>query len=340
MTNNVMKAIQGDALPTRNVTVQLREVFPDLDSGEISVPCYQEPDSMATVSRLIPKREPGYVFQKTLLKGLLDYLSAPMNDAMYIYGPSGSGKTSMVHQVAATLGWPVVEITANGRLEMSDLIGHNTIIRGDVQFMYGPLVRALQYGYILMINEIDLADPAEMAALNDVLEGRPLCITQNNGEVITPHANFRLVVTANTNGAGSEESYAGTRLLNAAFLDRFRFMESNYMPPEMEEKLLADLYPELGREFINVMVRTADEIRRSHTSPEGTAVYMTIPMTTRALRRWAHLCQGCSGDTKEIVNALDQAFGLRIGREERVYLHRIFHDIRGDVTAGLKNRAE
>ena len=332
---------QGDALPTRNTVFKYGDLFPVLEGSEdeIAVPCYQDSESMAAVSRLIPKREPGYVFQEELLKGLLDYLAAPMNDALYIFGPSGSGKTSMVHQAAARLGWPAVEMTLNGRFEMADLTGHNTIVRGEVMFVYGPLVRALKYGYILMLNEIDLADPAELAGLNDVLEGRPLCIAQNNGEVITPHANFRLIVTANTNGAGSEESYAGTRLLNAAFLDRFRFLESNYMPPERDEKLLGDLYPELGREFIGIMVRTAGEIRRSHTCQEGTAVYMTIPMTTRALIRWAHLCQDADSPEK-VVHALDRAFGYRITREERVYLHRIFHDIRGDVTAGLQNRAE
>ncbi|WP_019002281.1 AAA family ATPase [Succinimonas amylolytica] len=326
---------QGDALPTRNVSFRFGDLFPGFegDSRTISVPCYQDAVSMPAVARLIPKREEGYVFQEDLLEGVLDYLSAPMNDALYIFGPSGSGKTSTVHQVAALAGWPVVEMTLNGRFEMTDLTGHNTIIRGEVNFVYGPLVRALKYGYILLLNEIDLADPAELAGLNDVLEGRPLTIVQNNGEVITPHANFRMIVTANTAGSGSEESYAGTRLLNPAFLDRFRFLESSYMPQEREERLLREQYPELGAGIAGAMVRTAAEIRRSHTCQEGTTVYMTIPMTTRALLRWAHLCQDGEGSPERIRQALDSSFGFRITREERVYLHRIFEDILGNATA-------
>ena len=336
MTNVIIN--KGDALPTRSLSLAIREVFPELDKdGNIEVPCYQTPDSMAAISTLLPKKEDGYSFNSELLSGVLDFLSKPCNDALYIFGPSGSGKTSTVHQAAAYLGWPLVELTLNSRFEMSDLTGHNTIVSGEVQFVYGPLVRAMKYGYILLLNELDLADPGELAGLNDILEGRPLVIVQNNGEVIVPHKNFRLIVTANTSGSGSEENYAGTNLLNSAFLDRFRFLESSYIPFEQEVKLLRERFPGLGAQFSEILVRTADEIRRSHTSQESTAVYMTVPMTTRALIRWAGLCQSCS--YKELAEkgahkALDIAFGYRISREERVYLHRIFDDIRGQVTTG------
>jgi cobaltochelatase CobS len=299
MTNNVMKAIQGDALPTRNTIVRYGNIFPSLEgvSDEIAIPCYQDSESMAAISHLIPKKEANYVFQEDLLKGLLDFLAAPMNDALYIFGPSGSGKTSMVHQAAAHLGWPTVELTLNGRFEMTDLTGHNTIVRGEVSFVYGPLVRAMKHGYILLLNELDLADPAELAGLNDVLEGRPLTIVQNNGEVIKAHPNFRLIVTGNTSGAGSDENYAGTRLLNAAFLDRFRFLESSYMPQEQEVKLLGDLYPEIRRDFIEVMVRTANEIRQSHTSFNTAAGLPPL----RRLRSGGTMSQGLNGCQKNIA---------------------------------------
>ncbi len=48
-------------------------------------------------------------------------------------------------------------------------------------FVYGPLALAVKYGHLLIINEMDLAEPAELAGLNDILEGAPLVIAQNGG---------------------------------------------------------------------------------------------------------------------------------------------------------------
>jgi cobaltochelatase CobS len=43
-------------------------------------------------------------------------------------------------------------------------------------------------------------DPAELAGLNDVLEGRPLVIGMNGGEIIRLTACFCVIVTGNSRG--------------------------------------------------------------------------------------------------------------------------------------------
>ncbi len=70
-----------------------------------------------------------------------------------------------------------------------------------MKFMYGPLAVAMREGHLLLINEVDLADPAELAGLNDVLEGRP-CDRSEWREIIKPHPMFRVVVTGNSTGSG------------------------------------------------------------------------------------------------------------------------------------------
>lgn len=332
MFNMNVTATSATATSAATVAVKVTEAFPELSGAgqEIQVPVYREPAAMVAASQLIPGRDEAYAFQNDLLEGVLDYLAAPAGDALYIYGPSGSGKTSCVTQVAARLGWPLVEMTLNSRFEVADLIGHNTIVQGEVQFVYGPLVQALRNGYILLLNEVDLADPGELAGLNDVLEGRPLTVIQNGGEVIHPNPNFRLVVTANTAGAGSTTgNFAGTGLLNSAFLDRFRFLEAGYMPAEKEEELIKARYPAVA-EVAGKMVRVANEIRRSHLSQGETSVFMTVPLTTRALCRWAQII---ASNGREAEKALNTAFGNRLSSEERVYLHRMFLDIWGDAAS-------
>ncbi len=330
-TVNPAAAAAAAAIPS-TVAVQAKAVFPDLGEGNdnlvIQVPAYREPAAMMAAAQRIPAPKPCYAFQQDLLEGILDFLSAPAGDALYIYGPSGSGKTSCVCQAAALLGWPLVEMTLNSRFELSDLIGHNTIVQGEVKFIYGPLVEAMREGYILLLNEVDLSDPGELAGLNDVLEGRPLSVIQNGGEVIKPNPNFRLICTANTAGSGSSTgNFAGTGILNSAFLDRFRFIEAGYMPAEKEEALLKELYPALEDDTAKCMVRVANEIRRSHLSQGESSVFMTVPLTTRGLVKWASMVAVSGRDAEK---ALDIAFGNRLSGDEKVYLHRLFKDIFGD----------
>ncbi|HAU6440962.1 TPA: CbbQ/NirQ/NorQ/GpvN family protein, partial [Citrobacter freundii] len=128
----------------------------------------------------IPATDTNYVFRKEFLREVLAYLKEPGGDALFVTGPTGSGKTSGITEIAGRLNWPVQQITADGRMELTDLIGHHALVAEKpgqppvMKFMYGPLAVAMREGHLLLINEVDLADPAELAGLNDVLEGRPL----------------------------------------------------------------------------------------------------------------------------------------------------------------------
>src|SRR5690554_5804597 len=156
----------------------------------------------------IPILDTNYVFRKEIVRDLLAFLNVPGGDALYITGPTGSGKTSVVTEAAARLNWPVQQITMSGRTEASDLVGHYVLSSQNpgeepqMRFQYGALATAMREGQILLLNEVDLADPAELSALNDVLEGRPLVITANGGEIIKPHPMFRVIVTGNSAGNG------------------------------------------------------------------------------------------------------------------------------------------
>lgn len=109
-------------------------------------------------------------------------------------------------------------------------------------FVYGPLALAVKHGHLLIINEMDLAESAELAGLNDILEGAPLVIAQNGGEIIMPHNKFRFIATGNSAGSGDQTGlYQGVLQQNLAFLDRFRIIEATYAEPSVEEAILRTL---------------------------------------------------------------------------------------------------
>lgn len=230
---------------------------PDLGQRMLTVPEHKD-----MVSAMVPQAHSSYVFESKALKTMLDWLEKPHGDSLYICGPSGCGKTSFVLETAARLKWPVESITLSQTSEVADLIGHPVIRHGQLHFEYGPLSRAMMSGEILLLNEIDLMSAGELAALNDVLEGRGLTVLASNGEVIMPHPGFRVIATGNSRGSGdSSGHYTGVRRQNTAFLDRWVFLEFSWPDFAMGRSIISRAVPELNPDLIRYMLTFVHELR-------------------------------------------------------------------------------
>jgi cobaltochelatase CobS len=182
-----------------------------------------------------------------------------------------------------------------------------------------------------LLNEIDLTSPEIAAGLNSVLDGSPLCIAENGGELIVPHPMFRLVATANTNGGGDDTGlYQGTQRQNLAWLDRFTICEVGYPSAEVEKRLLARRFPSLPESLCATMVDYANEVRKLFMG-EATTSNLTnaieVTFSTRSLLRWGDLTvrfqplahQG----VQPVTYALDRALAYRASRETRAMLHEL-----------------
>ncbi len=203
-----------------------------------------------------------------------------------ISGPTGSGKSSLVNEVAARSNQPVFSATGHNRLELIDLIGqYIPNAGGGFTFEYGPLPMAMKSGGVFLFDEIDLVDPSTLVGLNSILDGRPLTLSANGGEVIHPEPGFRFIATANTTGQGEGEAggYSGTLKMSKAFMNRLKWcFLLQYPEPNVEIDILEML---LGnRDIAEKMVAFAGEIRKIHTAEEN-----PIPdtLSTRELVEWA-----------------------------------------------------
>lgn len=196
----------------------------DLDAGQVfsGNPSSTTVRGYAAPSTYSPDIDHGYIFHESSRDVVVWFVGKQgQQEPLYVFGPTGCGKTSCIKQLAARLNYPVFEVTGHGRLEFADLVGHLTVKDGNMTFEYGPLALAMRYGAILLLNEIDLTSPEIAAGLNSVLDGSPLCIAENGGEIIQPHLMFRFVATANTNGGGDDTGlYQGSQRQNLAWLDR------------------------------------------------------------------------------------------------------------------------
>ncbi|HAS88876.1 MAG TPA: cobalamin synthase [Desulfovibrio sp.] len=275
-----------------------------------------------------PAINPDYIYHEAM-REIIVWLMNP-SDPLYIFGPCGSGKTSLIKQLSAKLNYPVFEVTGHSRLEFTDMAGHLSLDQGSMTFQYGPLALAMKYGGMFLLNELDLLDPSTAAGLNSILDGSPLCIPENGGEVIQPHPMFRFAATANTNG-GFDESvlYQGTLKQNIAFMDRFWLCEISYPETKAEAALLAKITPTLPEKLRTTMVDYVNEVRKLFVGEADTGDQNSIEITfsTRTLIRWADLTlrfQPLSQQgIKPITHALDRAIGFRATPETRAMLHEL-----------------
>ena len=93
----------------------------------------------------------------------------------YIAGLSGNGKTMMVEQACAKTKREYVRVQISPETDEDDLIGGFRLVNGETVFQKGPVVKAMERGCILLIDEIDRATNKIMC-LQGVLEGNPILL--------------------------------------------------------------------------------------------------------------------------------------------------------------------
>lgn len=266
----------------------------------------------------VPVLKSEYVFRRETLRDVINFMDCAFGDGLYITGSTGCGKTSLIEQVCARLHYPIQSFTCGGSTEFMDLIGQWVINKGQTVWMDGCLTKAMKEGHVLILNEIDLVDPAELANMNAILEGAPLVISQLNGAVIQPHPAFRVVATANSNGSGDSGLYSGVMRQNLAFMDRFSVIKVNYAAPEVEVEILAKVAPQVPKAIRKLMVELANKTRRVFQGDDESGVELSITFSTRTLIRWAIQTQRCSGASCPLSYALDRALLNRCNDETEV----------------------
>ena len=327
LTDRAIDEILQTALPPsittdRELNINIQKLF-GFESINLDTEFKMELGTYTTV----PDIDNNYVFNPDITNQIITYLRYPLHDCLWLFGHAGTGKTTAVLQVAARLGWGVQQITASNKMESLDLIGHTTLINGSLVYEYGALSYALKYGEILLVNEIDTMSPSDLSALNDVLEGKPLTIPQNNNELIKPHKNFRMIVTANTCGMGDNTGlYGGTRPMNQAFLDRFRFVEVDYPTKEYKAEIIERAYHMAKTEVDKLLKFDEDLLRALQTGLENGIQQISSPFTVRSLLKIAGLVHTAHMD---IRTAVAVGYSNRLPEQEREFVTRLVNDVWG-----------
>jgi radical SAM protein with 4Fe4S-binding SPASM domain len=188
---------------------------------------------------LCPEIEPSYEFQEDHVRRLLLWIGGVAGRTLLIHGPTGCGKSSLVEQLCARLGKELYRVPCHAKMEFSELTGQMTLLSdGSTKFVYGALPRAMSNGSVLLLDEINFMPGGVVGALNTVLDGGPLLLSET-GELIRPHSDFRICATGNAIDRGDDSSlYKGTQSMNLALMQRFLALKADYLPVLEEAAML------------------------------------------------------------------------------------------------------
>jgi len=257
------------ALVVPNATVAIANTESTVIENVVSIEeaAKPAPSVLKVVQNLIPKRDALFVpfgFAKQLEKIFKSGRFFPT----FITGLSGNGKTYMIEQVAAKLGRKLIRTNITVETDEDDLIGGFRLVNGETMFFKGPVIKAMEEGAILLLDEIDLGHPSKIMCLQSILEGASYFI-KKTGETVAPAKGFTIVGTANTKGKGSEDGrFIGTNVLNEAFLERFTVtVEQEYPALAVEKKILSKVFESLDlpgdSTFIDKLTMWAETIRKT-----------------------------------------------------------------------------
>lgn len=221
---------------------------------------------------MCPEVDETYQFRMWHLIRFLSGMKFGQN--IWLHGHTGTGKTTLAMQIAARLGIPVERLNLDSNIERSDMVGATNIIVKDgapaTEFQEGILPRAMRQPCWMILDELDAGRADALFAIQRVLEGNGLTLTEQGGDVVEQHELFRIVATANSRGQGDEHGwYAGVRPMNLAMLNRFgAFIEVPYLDKDDEVELLKRAYPSLAPKYREEMAGYAELVREAFKSGE------------------------------------------------------------------------
>jgi len=203
------------------------------------------------------------------------------NIPVLLVGETGTGKTSLVRFLAKQTKNAFRRVNHNGATTSDDILGKILINKQGTFWVDGVLIEAMRKGFWYLADEINVASPEINFVYHSLLDDdRCVILSENKGEVIKTHPNFRFFGAMNP-----PTNYAGTKELNKALLSRFLVVKTDFPNPDVEKKILTER-TQIKKNIANRMIKFAVDVRS--TQKKGKIEFV---LSTRELLFWASLFQ-------------------------------------------------
>lgn len=240
---------------------------------------------------------------------------------LFIVGKPGTGKTTAAYALGAATGMPVYTVAMTKNTEEDTFQGMTKVVNGNFQFVSTDFLDAYTNGGIIILEEVNLPDPAViMGALGQAVEA-PFILQKDGYQTIRRHPMCVIIATMNigTNGAKG---------VNQAFSSRFK---QTYILDDPKEE-----------DFISILVKQGHEQKKAKwvydayqrinsylKSPEVNAEDVCLNVTLRG-------CIGALENMAEGDSPKEAIYNTLIGKIAEVDLE-LAENVKKDVVNGLPN---
>lgn len=226
--------------------------------------------------------------------------SLRMNENVLMVGSTGVGKTSLVKYLAALTNNELRRINLSDMTDNTELIGgYKPGNDGGFEWQDGIITEALRKGQWLLLDEINLADPAILERMNSLLDDdRFITLTEKNNEVVKAHPNTRIFATMNPS------SYSGRKELSEAMLNRFNLVyQDPYPPEELVQILEAKSAGKIDKKTLMQMVMFHNAVADMADHRQIGKRDGPYPYTLRDLEKWVNRVKKLegSGEKSQII---------------------------------------
>ncbi|KAJ7050407.1 AAA domain-containing protein [Mycena amicta] len=237
-----------------------------------------------------------------------------LGEHVVLLGNQGVGKNKIVDRLCQLLGRPREYLQLHRDTTVNQLMFTTALENGVIKYTDSPLLRAIIYGRIIIIDEADKAPEHVVAIFRSLAgqseltlsDGRRVRKTRARPTDIVVHPNFRLVLLANRPGY----PFLGNHFLQVLG-ETFSAHSVTNPDQDSERSLLAQLAPEMDNDLIFRLVGAFHDLRQGYDSGS-----LNYPYSLRELINLVKHMQAFPGDS--LGDALRNIFDFDVYKPETI----------------------
>ncbi|KAL0575398.1 hypothetical protein V5O48_000404 [Marasmius crinis-equi] len=246
-----------------------------------SVPLFNQAKDAEGVASLVPHMD--HFYDNSQQTGIMRDLAIDMEllgEHLVLLGNQGVGKNKIVDRLCQLLRRPREYIQLHRDTTVNQLMFTTNLENGVIRYTDSPLLRAIMFGRVIIIDEADKAPEHVVAIFRSLAgqgeltlsDGRRVCNAYEREGDIPVHPDFRLVLLANRPGylLIAVKAFLGNHFLQVLGENFSAHSVSN---PDLlsERKLLEQLAPEIDPDLILRLVGAFNDLRIEYD--KGTLSY-------------------------------------------------------------------
>ncbi|KZT28299.1 hypothetical protein NEOLEDRAFT_1129681 [Neolentinus lepideus HHB14362 ss-1] len=241
---------------------------PTQQTESIAIPQFDATQDLEGAASHVPYMD--HYYDNSLQTGLMRDVAIDMevlDEHVVILGNQGVGKNKILDRLCQLLKRPREYVQLHRDTTVNQLMFQTSLEGGVLKFTDSPLLRAITYGRVIIVDEADKAPEHVVAIFKSLAahgeltlsDGRRVRPTRERDTDVAVHPNFRLILLANRPGY----PFLGNHFLQVLG-DSFSCHSLANPDVDSERKLLCDLAPELDADVIKRLVYAFHDLRRGY----------------------------------------------------------------------------